>query len=62
VTRRSLPLLQAVLAPPLPDGPLSDFEAGNGPRLPVREPQRVFDLTYRDPDGDDLSFDLTFLR
>ena len=26
----------------------------------MREPQRVFDLTYRDPDGDDLSFDLTF--
>ena len=26
----------------------------------MREPQRVFELTYRDPDGDDIALDLTF--
>lgn len=45
---------------PLPDAPLSDFELANGLAYKVREPRRVVDLTYRDPDADDLSFDLTF--
>ncbi len=29
-------------------------------RTQVREPQRVYDLRYRDPDADDIAFDLTF--
>ena len=45
---------------PRPRRPLSDFELPNGLGYTVREPQRVYDLRYRDPDDDDVSFDLTF--
>ena len=39
---------------------LSDFDLPNGLGYTAREPQRVYDLRYRDPDADDVSFDLTF--
>jgi hypothetical protein len=45
---------------PLPDGPLSDFTLANGISYRAVEPQRVYDLSYRDPDGDDIAIDLTF--
>jgi len=44
---------------PVPEQ-LSDFDLPNGLGYTAREPQRVYDLRYRDPDDDDVSFDLTF--
>jgi hypothetical protein len=44
---------------PLPER-LDDFELPNGLGYTVQEPRRVYELRYRDPDADDISFNLTF--
>ncbi len=48
----------------IPDQPLSDIELPNGIALRCTEPQRSWEISYRDPDTDDaslgVSLDLTF--
>jgi hypothetical protein len=45
---------------PMPDGPLSDFTLANGLGYRVLEDEMVYQLTYHDPDGDEISIALTF--
>ncbi len=45
---------------PMPDGPLSNCELANGITYRTVESQRVYDLSYRDPDADDIAIDLRF--
>jgi hypothetical protein len=45
---------------PMPDGPLSDFTLANGRHYRCTEDQMVYQLTYDDPDGDEISIALTF--
>ena len=45
---------------PMPDQPLSDIALPNGIRYRCVEPQRRYELSYDDPDGDDLHIRLTY--
>ena len=45
---------------PMPEGPLSDCRIANGIRYKALESGKVYELSYRDPDGDELAIDLTF--
>ncbi len=45
---------------PMPDGPLSDFTLANGLHYRCTEDEMVYQLTYGDPDGDEISIALTF--
>ena len=45
---------------PMPDGPLSDFTLANGLRYRCTEDEMVYQLSYGDPDGDEISISLTF--
>ena len=45
---------------PMPEGPLSDCTIANGIRYRALESGKVYELSYRDPDGDELAIDLTF--
>lgn len=44
----------------MPDEPLSDITLPNGLSYKCTEPQTRYELSYTDPDGDDLEIDLTF--
>ncbi|HET6963775.1 MAG TPA: hypothetical protein VFH58_03320 [Acidimicrobiales bacterium] len=45
---------------PLPEQPLSDISLPNGIRYRCVEPQHRYELSYDDPDGDDLTIRLTY--
>lgn len=45
---------------PMPDQPLSDISLPNGIRYRCVEPQHRYELSYDDPDGDDLRIRLTY--
>lgn len=45
---------------PLPAAPLSNLELSNGMRQRCVEPLRRYELSYRDPDDDELRVDLAF--
>ena len=45
---------------PIPDQPLSDITLANGIHYRCRSPQQSYELTYHDPDGDDLHIELTY--
>ena len=45
---------------PMPDQPLSDITLPNGIRYRCIEPQHRYELSYDDPDGDDLAIRLTY--
>jgi hypothetical protein len=45
---------------PIPDQPLSDIALPNGIRYRCAQPQHRYDISYDDPDGDDLQIMLTF--
>lgn len=45
---------------PMPDQPLSDISLPNGIRYRCIEPQHRYELSYDDPDGDDLAIRLTY--
>jgi hypothetical protein len=45
---------------PIPDQPLSNIALPNGIRYQCIEPQHRYDISYDDPDGDDLQVRLTF--
>jgi hypothetical protein len=45
---------------PMPDQPLSDIALPNGIRYRCTEPLHSYDISYDDPDGDDLQIRLTF--
>ncbi|MGH9018093.1 MAG: DUF7064 domain-containing protein [Acidimicrobiales bacterium] len=45
---------------PLPDEPLSALRLANGARYRVLEPQRVYEIGYDDPDGDEVELTLVF--
>ncbi|WP_067438023.1 DUF7065 domain-containing protein [Nocardioides jensenii] len=44
----------------LPDQPLSDLTLPNGLAYKTVEPQSTYQVTYQDPDGEDVALDLTF--
>ena len=44
----------------IPDQPLSDISLPNGIRYRCVEDQRVFEVRYDDPDGDELTVELTY--
>lgn len=45
---------------PMPDQPLTDIALPNGIRYRCLEPQHRYELSYDDPDGDDLKIRLTY--
>ena len=45
---------------PIPDQPLSDIKLANGIHYRCVEAQHKYELTYDDPDGDDLHINLTY--
>lgn len=45
---------------PLPDQPLSDISLPNGIRYRCVEDQARYEISYRDPDGDELRIELTY--
>jgi hypothetical protein len=45
---------------PMPDQALSDISLANGIRYRCLEDQRVYDVRYEDPDGDELAIALTY--
>ncbi|MDA8047388.1 MAG: hypothetical protein M0Z30_19490 [Actinomycetota bacterium] len=45
---------------PIPDQPLSDITLANGIHYRCTAPQQSYELTYDDPDGDDLHISLTY--
>lgn len=45
---------------PIPDQPLSDIALANGIRYRTVEPLQRYEITYDDPDGDELHMALTF--
>jgi hypothetical protein len=45
---------------PIPDQPLSDITLANGIHYRCTDPQQAYELTYDDPDGDDLHISLTY--
>ena len=45
---------------PLPDQPLTDITLANGIHYRCLEPQQKWALRYDDPDGDEITVDLTF--
>ncbi len=45
---------------PIPDQPLSDITLANGIHYRCTAPQQTYELTYDDPDGDDLHISLTY--
>jgi hypothetical protein len=45
---------------PIPNQPLSNIALPNGIRYRCAEPQQRYEISYDDPDGDDLQISLTF--
>ena len=57
---RSMVSLTGERRTPISAGPLSDFTLANGLHYRCTEDEMVYQLTYGDPDGDEISIALTF--